>query len=77
MYFPSIDLRSGNVSQVKFWSAPTAFASRAFFRNTSHPAHLLVDNIQLKDNGVYRCRVDFRNSPTRNTKVNFTVIGKN
>lgn len=72
----SFDVRTGNLAQVKLWSSPTAFASRAYFRTTSHPAQLLVDNIQLKDEGVYRCRVDFRNSPTRNMKINFTVIGR-
>lgn len=60
----------------KRWSSPTAFGDRAFFRTSSHPAQLLVDDIQLRDEGVYRCRVDFRNSPTRNVRINFTVIGR-
>lgn len=71
----SFDVRAGNPAQAKLWSSPTAFANRAYFRTTSHPAQLLVDDIQLTDEGVYRCRVDFRNSPTRNMKINFTVIG--
>ena len=71
----SFDVRTGDVAQAKLWSSPRAFASRAIFRASSHPAQLLVDDIQLMDEGVYRCRVDFRNSPTRNMKINFTVIG--
>lgn len=70
----SLDVRSGRMSQAKLWSSSSAFATRAHFRTTTHPAQLLIDNIQLRDEGLYRCRVDFRNSPTRNARVNFTVI---
>lgn len=72
----SFDVRGRQFGQAKLWSSPTAFASRAFFRTASHPAQLLVDDIKLIDEGMYRCRVDFRNSPTRNLKINFTVIGE-
>ncbi|XP_055678044.1 hemicentin-1-like [Lutzomyia longipalpis] len=70
----SFDVRGRQFGQAKLWSSPTAFGARAFFRTTSHPAQLLVDDIKLSDEGMYRCRVDFRNSPTRNLKINFTVI---
>lgn len=72
----SFDVRNRQFNQAKLWSLPTAFGNRAFFRTASHPAQLLVDDIQMSDEGVYRCRVDFRNSPTRNLKINFTVISK-
>jgi hypothetical protein len=72
----SFDVRGRQFGQAKLWSSPAAFGERAFFRTASHPAQLLVDDIKLSDEGMYRCRVDFRNSPTRNLKINFTVIGK-
>ncbi|XP_020708442.2 hemicentin-2-like isoform X2 [Athalia rosae] len=68
----SYDARN-RFGKAKLWSAPHFWGNRAIFRATS-PAQLMVQDLRESDEGVYRCRVDFRNSPTRNLKVNFTVI---
>lgn len=72
----SFDVRGRLYGQPKLWSSPGMFGTRAFFRTATKPAQLLVDDLKVEDEGLYRCRVDFRNSPTRNAKINLTVIGK-
>ncbi len=73
----SFDVRNRDTNDAKVWSSPTTFGNRAVFNASSKPAFLRIRNIQLEDEAIYRCRVDFKNSPTRNSKVNFTVTGKN
>ncbi|KAK9884228.1 hypothetical protein WA026_005177 [Henosepilachna vigintioctopunctata] len=69
----SFDVRGKPLSQARHWSAPEVFGSRAYFRTVSEPA-LVIDDIRRHDEGVYRCRVDFRNAQTRSFKYNLTVI---
>ncbi|XP_071744749.1 neural cell adhesion molecule 2 isoform X2 [Lepeophtheirus salmonis] len=70
----SFDVRGRLEDDAKHWSAKHPFGNRAYFRVGNDPTFLLIDAIRLEDEGVYRCRVDYRNSPTRNIKLNLTVV---
>lgn len=46
----------------------------SMYDNSSRAA-LRVTNVTEQDAGAYRCRVDFRDSPTRNYRIILKVIG--
>ncbi|KAL7297208.1 hypothetical protein TKK_0009614 [Trichogramma kaykai] len=66
-------MRNGNHDVLRR-SSPQALGHRAYFITAAKPAHLSITDLKLKDEGIYRCRVDFVNSPTKNQKINLTVI---
>jgi len=74
----SYDLRGKPPNAGRHWSAePTfGFGQRANFRVPAAESNtaLVIKDVSLMDEGVYRCRVDYRNSPTRNVKINLTVV---
>ncbi|BES90652.1 CD80-like C2-set immunoglobulin domain [Nesidiocoris tenuis] len=69
------DVRGRPFTQALMWSDLNYFGPRAYFVTGKRPvAALQLESVSLKDAGNYRCRVDFRNSPTRNFQVKLTVI---
>ncbi|XP_055618314.1 hemicentin-2 isoform X2 [Toxorhynchites rutilus septentrionalis] len=73
----SVDSRSGvPISGAQHSTFASDLGQRLFFSVGSTPkeARLQVRNIKQSDGGVYRCRVDYFNSPTRNYRVNLTLV---
>ncbi|XP_026684080.1 uncharacterized protein LOC113470095 [Diaphorina citri] len=68
------DVRGRNIENAIHWSDNEGFAERARFNGKTTPAQLHLEGVQLTDEGVYRCRVDFKNTPTKNYQVNLSVI---
>jgi len=76
MFTHSYDTRGAQSERASHWKEKGMVEERAFFRTITEPATLSLDSIDERDEGDYRCRVDFRKSPTRNTKVRLTVAGE-
>ncbi|XP_046395377.1 hemicentin-2-like [Ischnura elegans] len=70
----SFDVRGRPLGKARLWPDEVALGPRAYFVTISRPAQLNLDSVVEDDEGSYRCRVDFHNSPTRNSLVNLTVI---
>ncbi|XP_076653343.1 nephrin isoform X1 [Halictus rubicundus] len=69
----SYDMR-GKHSEASHWNDKDHLNDRAFFRTVTEPATLNINHIKERDEGEYRCRVDFSKSPTRNSRIHLTVI---
>ncbi|XP_069950467.1 neural cell adhesion molecule 1-B-like [Cherax quadricarinatus] len=67
----SIDARTGPLGRSIHWSE---LGVRAHFDLVSTPSGLVIDDVAASDHGHYRCRVDFRSSPTRNLRVKLLVV---
>ena len=48
----------------------------SLLRPHSESAALVVERIKKSEAGIYRCRVDFKSAPTRNTLVNVSLLGE-
>ncbi|XP_044727959.1 hemicentin-1 isoform X2 [Chrysoperla carnea] len=72
----SLDCRGGPIENGTHWATSDNLGTRSFFVTGTAPskAHLHIRNIELSDEGIFRCRVDFFSSPTRNFRLNLTLV---
>ncbi len=84
-YRSSFDLREGESG--RHWRDNRTLGERAFFqfhetgmRSETGAAvvdsYLGIEPIRPEDRGVYRCRVDFKEAPTKNTRIRLNLISK-
>lgn len=77
----SLDSRNVNGGSLKA-ATHSALASlggeRVFFSVGDNPkdAKLRISHVKDSDGGIYRCRVEYYNSPTRNFRINLTLVGQ-
>jgi len=73
----SLDARGGNLESANHSFISNDLGARTYFQISGvHRAHLRVNNVGVQDEGVFRCRVDFVDSPTGNFRVNLKIVGK-
>ncbi|ODM99481.1 Butyrophilin subfamily 1 member A1 [Orchesella cincta] len=72
----SLDARDKALEEGQHWSNEQALGGRAYFRIATDPPSLVIENVKESDAGLYKCRLDFKNSPTVYHSVNLTVISK-
>lgn len=73
-----MDSRGGNVKLAPHSAIASDLGQRLFFSIGDNPkdSRLQIRDVKPTDGGVYRCRVDFFNFPTRNYRINLTLVGK-
>lgn len=75
----SLDSRNGGNLKAATHSALAGIrGERVFFSVGDNPkeSKLKIKAVEKADAGIYRCRVDYFNTPTRNFRVNLTLVGK-
>ena len=72
----SFDVRGQGSEVGRHWN-DGSLGARARFEEKARPRPLLwIEDLRDEDEGIYRCRVDFKHAPTQNFQINLQVIGK-
>ncbi|XP_063595202.1 synaptogenesis protein syg-2-like [Penaeus indicus] len=69
----SLDSRSVALERGRHWAA-NDLGIRAYMMVGRRKTGLFLERVHLEDQGEYRCRVDFLESPTRNLRIKLDVV---
>ncbi|XP_037782918.1 uncharacterized protein LOC119579248 isoform X2 [Penaeus monodon] len=72
----SYDARSGEFENGERWTDGDSLGKRAYFSVLTEPPVLVLDPAHARDEGVYKCRVDYRYSSSTYRIVNLTIVGE-
>ena len=73
----SFDVRGNGVEIGRHWNDGVNLGARARFDERARPYPVLwIEDLRDEDRGLYRCRVDFKQAPTKNFKIELEVIGE-
>ncbi|XP_042887333.1 neural cell adhesion molecule 2-like [Penaeus japonicus] len=70
----SIDGRSGPVHRADTWTDDSTLGQRAYLDVDTQPPGLVLNPVKASDRDLYRCRVDYSSSPTRNVRIQLNVV---
>ncbi|XP_035773547.1 nephrin-like [Anopheles albimanus] len=70
----SFDARGKSLQQAIHWSDEAVLKSKAYFYYDTSPPALRIKGVKQEDAGLYRCRVDFHKSPTKNCRIDLDVL---
>uniref|UniRef100_A0A6A7FZD0 Protein turtle homolog A-like n=4 Tax=Hirondellea gigas TaxID=1518452 RepID=A0A6A7FZD0_9CRUS len=70
----SVDARGSSMYSGEHWSDPDQLGTRGSVKVRSGHQGLYLTKLVPEDAGQYRCRVDFKTSPTKNFRINLQII---
>uniref|UniRef100_A0A182K1M0 Ig-like domain-containing protein n=1 Tax=Anopheles christyi TaxID=43041 RepID=A0A182K1M0_9DIPT len=70
----NFDARGKSLQQAIHWSDEAVLKSKAYFYYDTNPPALRIKGVKQEDAGLYRCRVDFHKSPTKNCRIQLDVL---
>ena len=72
----SFDVRGQGSEVGRHWN-DGSLGARARFEEKAKPWPLLwIEDLRDEDEGIYRCRVDFKAAPTQNFQINLQVADR-